>query len=109
MPRPYSRNLVVQGTNGIAEGWPHRIHIEGKSAAHEWEDMEKYYEEFDHPLWKTVGKEALIPIIKKDLITVIRDEPIKYDTLTKKNKNQEKKIEDINNKDIETLNKLIYY
>lgn len=40
---------------------------------------------------------------------MIRDEPIKYDTLTKKNKNQEKKIEDINNKDIETLNKLIYY
>jgi hypothetical protein len=48
----------MQGTNGIAEGWPQRIHIEGKSPAHEWEEMDAYFKEYDHPLWKTVGKEA---------------------------------------------------
>lgn len=58
LPRPYSRKFVIQGTKGISEGWPHRIHIEGRSPAHQWEELEKYYEEFDHPLWKTIGKQA---------------------------------------------------
>lgn len=58
LPRPYSRKFTMQGTNGIAEGWPHRIHIEGRSPAHEWEELDAYYQEFDHPLWQRVGKDA---------------------------------------------------
>jgi hypothetical protein len=59
-PRPYSRLNVVQGTRGLIQGWPDRVHIEGRSPAKdpkdpeaEWETLDKYYEEFEHPLWKS--------------------------------------------------------
>jgi len=52
-PRPYSRLALVQGTKGIASGWPYRLHLEGRSPAHQWEDAAAYYEEFDHPLWRS--------------------------------------------------------
>jgi len=53
LPRPYSRFHVVQGTRGIFEKWPERVHIEGRSPGHDWETLDKYYEEFEHPLWKS--------------------------------------------------------
>ncbi|TWT43935.1 Glycosyl hydrolase family protein [Phycisphaerae bacterium RAS1] len=54
LPRPYSRILMVQGTRGLAQGWPGpaRVHIEGRSPAHQWENLDKYAAEFEHPLWK---------------------------------------------------------
>jgi predicted dehydrogenase len=58
LPRPYSRINTIQGTNGIAEGYPDRIHIEGRSPAHEWEELEAYYEEFEHPMWKNLAEKA---------------------------------------------------
>jgi predicted dehydrogenase len=58
-PRPYSRNILVQGTGGIAQKYPvQRIHIEGRSPADRWEDMAAYREEFDHPLWKGIEERA---------------------------------------------------
>jgi predicted dehydrogenase len=51
-PRPYNRFNVVQGTNGIYQGYPDRIHIEGKSPGHDWEPLDKYAKEYEHPLWK---------------------------------------------------------
>jgi predicted dehydrogenase len=58
LPRPYTRINRVQGTRGITHGWPDRIHIEGRSPAHRWEDFWEYQDEFDHPLWKNVGEKA---------------------------------------------------
>jgi hypothetical protein len=53
-PRPYSRLNMVQGTKGLIQGWPDRIYIEGRAAKEdEWEPLDKYYEEFEHPLWKS--------------------------------------------------------
>jgi Glycosyl hydrolase 109, C-terminal domain/Oxidoreductase family, NAD-binding Rossmann fold len=52
-PRPYSRLQLLQGTRGLVSGWPYRVHLEGRSPAHQWEEAEKYYEEFDHPLWRS--------------------------------------------------------
>jgi hypothetical protein len=52
-PRPYSRLQLVQGTRGIVSGWPYRVHLEGRSPPHQWEDATTYYEEFDHPLWRS--------------------------------------------------------
>jgi hypothetical protein len=52
-PRPYSRLQLLQGTRGIVSGWPYRVHIEGRSKSHQWEEAEKYYGEFDHPLWRS--------------------------------------------------------
>ena len=58
LPRPYSRIHIVQGTKGLHQGYPSRVHIEGRSQAHRWEEGKEYREEFDHPLWKTVGEKA---------------------------------------------------
>ncbi len=57
-PRVYSRLDLVQGTRGTFAGFPDRIHIEGRSDAHRWEEMEHYREEWDHPLWRQLEKEA---------------------------------------------------
>jgi hypothetical protein len=51
-PRPYSRINLVQGTRGIVSGYPDRIHIEGRSPKDQWEPLDKYREEFEHPLWR---------------------------------------------------------
>ncbi len=52
-PRPYSRINMLQGTRGILSGYPDRVHIEGRSPPHRWEALDKYYEEFEHPLWRS--------------------------------------------------------
>jgi len=57
-PRPYSRINMLQGTRAITQGYPDRIYVEGRSPAHTWEELEKYREEFDHPLWKQLGPDA---------------------------------------------------
>jgi len=58
-PRPYSRINLVQGTKGIARKWPDRIYIEGVSPHDQWEELEKYYPKYEHPLWKAKAKEAM--------------------------------------------------
>jgi len=84
-PRPYSRHNLIQGTNGTFAGFPNRITFEeapdklkeaykgvydkkmadfkaGKGPRprhHYWDtDMEKWYEEYDHPLYVRMGEEA---------------------------------------------------
>ena len=57
-PRPYSRINLVQGTKGIARKWPNRIYIEGRSPADEWEELETYFEEFEHPIWKALREKS---------------------------------------------------
>lgn len=63
LPRPYSRGNRLQGTKGIwledknsvffdkispSEGWDHS-----------WESIEKYYDEYMHPLWKWYVKHGV--------------------------------------------------
>ncbi len=55
LPRPYSRIHNVQGTKGIFHGYPARIHLAGRSPAHQWEDASLYLGEFEHPLWREVA------------------------------------------------------
>ncbi|MDZ7372156.1 MAG: alpha-N-acetylgalactosaminidase, partial [candidate division KSB1 bacterium] len=57
-PRPYSRINMVQGTKGIVQKWPNRIYIEDISPLDEWEDLEKYYPQYEHPLWSAKAEEA---------------------------------------------------
>jgi predicted dehydrogenase len=52
LPRPYSRIHMVQGTQGIFQGYPHRVHIEGMSPGHRWQEWTELLAEYDHPLWK---------------------------------------------------------
>jgi predicted dehydrogenase len=58
-PRPYSRDIVVQGTRGIVRKYPEeKIHIAGRSKPHTWEPLENYTAEFEHPLWKAHAEKA---------------------------------------------------
>jgi hypothetical protein len=57
-PRPYSRIHIVQGTQGLFEKWPDRVYIEGRSPFDEWETLECYYIEHDHPVWKRLEERS---------------------------------------------------
>ena len=58
-PRPYSRINLIQGTQGCFRGFPDRVAISKWGNGHKWQDMDKCYKEFDHPLWKRMGAEAV--------------------------------------------------
>jgi hypothetical protein len=58
LPRPYSRINMLQGTRGIFQGYPDRVHVEGRSPGHRWEDAQEYMEEFEHPLWRQLREQS---------------------------------------------------
>ena len=57
LPRPYSRKILVQGTTGLFQRWPDRLHIEGHSPAHQWDTLDKW-SEYEHPLWQNANDRA---------------------------------------------------
>ncbi len=60
LPRPYSLNFHVAGTDGVTDfdqGSP-RIYVEGKSKGHDWDDFKAWQDKYDHPLWKKYGEQA---------------------------------------------------
>lgn len=58
LPRPYSRINMVQGTKGLIMDYPPRIYVEGLNSKEEFEPLEKYAEQWEHPLWKALGESA---------------------------------------------------
>lgn len=61
-PRPYSRHNLIMGTKGTLAGYPSRAAIEGRGSYHEWkedEEFEKLHAEFEHPLYKRMGEQAV--------------------------------------------------
>ncbi len=55
LPRPYSRDNIVQGTQGMVRGFPRfEVCIEGKDHRHQWKPGDSFYEKYDHPLWNEV-------------------------------------------------------
>jgi len=60
LPRPYSRGNLLQGTKGIWMEDKHGIYLEGISEKpHVWEELNKYYDEHEHPLWKRFRQEGV--------------------------------------------------
>lgn len=58
-PRPYDLILRVQGTEGIYMGTLDKFYFEGRSPKKDqWEDPERYYREYEHPLWRDLAEEA---------------------------------------------------
>ncbi len=55
-PRPYSRGGRVQGTKGLWMEDNASIYLDNISPAHQWEKMEDYMEQYEHPLWKQFKK-----------------------------------------------------
>ena len=60
LPRPYSLNFHVAGTDGATDFdlSNSRIHIEGKTEGHGWDEFQAWQDKYDHPLWKKYGEEA---------------------------------------------------
>jgi predicted dehydrogenase len=59
LPRPYSRDFLIQGTKGLVRKYPERkVHIEGKTPGHSWEDLNKYQEQYEHPIWKDLREKS---------------------------------------------------
>jgi predicted dehydrogenase len=58
-PRPYSRNILLQGTNGVVRKYPEqKIHVEGRSPPHRWEELAAYRDEFEHPVWRALEERS---------------------------------------------------
>ncbi|MCX6619782.1 MAG: hypothetical protein NTY38_01620 [Acidobacteria bacterium] len=58
-PRPYSRKILVQGSEGIVEKYPKpSIYVEGKGKNDEWQDLENFAQEWEHPLWRSLQEKA---------------------------------------------------
>ncbi len=58
LPRPYSRGGRVQGTKGIWMEDKHGVLLDGGDA-HEFRDLEEYYNEHMHPLWREYRDHAV--------------------------------------------------
>lgn len=58
LPRPYSLGFRVQGTDGLWMDINDSIHIEGKTAPHEWDKAEAWLAKYDHPLWQRFADTA---------------------------------------------------
>ena len=63
LPRPYSRDYLIQGTKGIfkeATEGELRFALEGVTeSTHQYEDFGKRLPEFEHPLWKEYLSEGV--------------------------------------------------
>ena len=72
LPRPYSRDQRVQGTNGIWLENAKGIYVDGISpkyekldvagnpyTTHEWDPVESFYEKYDHPIWQEFQKNVI--------------------------------------------------
>jgi predicted dehydrogenase len=58
-PRPYTRKVLLQGTKGVVRKYPEaRIHVEGRSEPHRWEDLAEWRDEWEHPIWKALEERA---------------------------------------------------
>jgi hypothetical protein len=80
-PRPIDFIWRIQGTEGIYSGTLNKIFLEDKSPrSHQWEDIDKYEEQYDHPLWKKFGDVAIKTghgggdyLILRDLVMALRN------------------------------------
>jgi predicted dehydrogenase len=58
-PRPYSRKILLQGTRGVARKYPEqKLHFEGTSEPHRWEEMAAYRKRWEHPVWTALEEQS---------------------------------------------------
>ena len=58
LPRPYSRIHMLQGTNGLFQGYPNRVYVEGRGKLDQWVPAEDVVKDFEHPLWREMGERS---------------------------------------------------
>ncbi len=60
LPRPYSRANLLQGTKAIWQEDKHGVYLDGISKTpHEWEDLDLYWDKYEHPLWKKFREDGV--------------------------------------------------
>ena len=59
LPRPYSRNCRIQGTEGIWMEDMNQIYLKESSPMHEWEPFGPYRDKYEHPLWKQYASDGI--------------------------------------------------
>ncbi|HEX2780086.1 MAG TPA: Gfo/Idh/MocA family oxidoreductase [Gemmatimonadaceae bacterium] len=58
-PRPYSRNILLQGTKGLIRKYPEeKIYLEGRSPEDQWEPATPYRAQYEHPIWKSLEERS---------------------------------------------------
>lgn len=58
-PRPYSRNIMVQGTRGLVRKYPESlVYLEGISPDDEWEPIDAYMKKYEHPVWTELEEKS---------------------------------------------------
>lgn len=58
-PRPYSRDILIQGTKGIVRKYPEpKIHVEGVSQPHRWEAVDEWMKRYNHPVWAELEEKS---------------------------------------------------
>lgn len=59
LPRPYDLILRAQGTRGIYSGTLDQFYFDTTSPKKDtWENPERYYRDYEHPLWKDLAEQA---------------------------------------------------
>jgi len=56
-PRPYSRINLIQGSKGAFVDYPPRFFFDAEPG-HDWESIERFKAEYEHPLWREQGELA---------------------------------------------------
>jgi predicted dehydrogenase len=58
-PRPYSRDILVQGTKGIVQKYPEPVvYIEKKTKNDDWESADVWLKQYDHPIWRELEQKS---------------------------------------------------
>ena len=57
-PQPYDRINLIAGTKGIFRDYPPRIFLDGQAEGDEYTGIDKYKDQYEHPLWKQEGELA---------------------------------------------------
>lgn len=59
LPRWYSRSFHIQGTKGIYEENNRSIFLENSDIAYEWNNVDKFFEKYEHPMWEHFVNEGV--------------------------------------------------
>ena len=57
-PQPYDRINLIKGVKGVFRSYPDRIFLEGRNTGEEFTGLDPYKEQYEHKLWKELGKVA---------------------------------------------------
>jgi len=80
LPHPYSRVGLLEGTKGIWLEDKHSVYLDGISPKEQWENLDTYYEKYEHPLWKktratdfTAGHGGMDWLVMRGFLEAVRN------------------------------------